>query len=183
VDIAAGKLRLVNADVGYIVSTLVFQIIFSGCGEELYFRGMYQGEVDRVCGKTFRIGGTHFGFGAIVGALAFGLAHLELSNFMEWGFLDLKTLVAVCLTGLFLGFVREFVGCIFIVGFLHASFDTYRSLVQPSVPGRVVHVAAIGLVCYLVFSRRIHAGAATAKPSTGGDAQGPVLQPERSTAN
>ena len=164
VDLCVGQLRPVRASAAYLLSTLVFQVIFSGCGEELCFRGMYQGEIDRALGKRFRIGATRFGPGLFIAALLFGVGHLGISGSLDGAPLHLKAFVATSLIGLFLGFVREYVGCIFIVGFLHASFDTYSCLVQPSLPGRIVHFIAIGIACYLLFSRRLHVGERIAEP-------------------
>ena len=167
-DLVAGQLRPVKAGAGYLLSTLIFQTLFSGCGEELFFRGMYQGEVDRVFSKRIRIGGTSLGPGVLVGALLFGLGHLGISSAMKGAPLNFEAFAITCLIGLFLGFVREFVGCIFIVGFLHASIDTYSYLVQPSAIGRIAHFMAIGVVCYLLFSRRIHAGKHIVEPPVSG---------------
>ena len=177
VDCAVGGLRPVRTSMGYLLSTLVFQVVFSGCGEELCYRGMYQGEVDRVFGKRFRIGGTCFGPGVFVGAFFFGLGHLGISGAMKGASLNGSAFATTCLIGLCLGFVREFVGCIWIVGILHASLDTYSYLVHPSMPGRVVHFIAIGVVCYLLFSRRIHAGGRIAEQAAGGDAEDRAAQP------
>jgi membrane protease YdiL (CAAX protease family) len=168
-DLAVGKLQPVRSSMAYVVSTLVFQTIFSGCGEELCFRGMYQGEIDRVWGRRFRIGSTHLGPGIFVGAFFFGLGHLVKSGVVVAGPLDFAAFASAGVIGLFFGFVREFVGCVFIVGFLHASFDTYTSLVQPSIPGQIVHFITIGVVCYLLFSRKIHAGQQMDEASAGVD--------------
>jgi len=169
-DLAVGELHPVRASTGYLLSTLVFQTIFSGCGEELCFRGMYQGEIDRVMKKRFRIAGTHIGPGVFVGALFFGLGHLGISSALKGASLNFGAFATTCLIGLFLGFVRTFVGCIFIVGFLHASLDTYSYLVRPSIPGQVVHFIAIGVVFYLLFNRNIHAGERIAEQSGRSDA-------------
>ena len=171
VDFVVGQLTPVKASMGYLLSTLVFQTIFSGCGEELSFRGMYQGEVNRVAGRGFRIGSTRFGLGVFVGALFFGLGHVGISNVLHGGSPNFAWFAYAGLIGLFLGFVREFVGCVIIVGFLHASLDTYSHLVQPSIPGRVVHFIAVGVVCYLLFNRKIHAGERIPEQSAADDAE------------
>lgn len=158
VDLVTGKLQPAKASLGYLLSTLVFQVIFSGCGEELSFRGMYQGEMDRVSQKRFRIGSTRFGIGLFVGAFFFGLGHLDISRYIDGGDLNYLWFLLATMIGLFLGFIREFVKCIWIVGCIHASYDTYYYLVKPSIAGAIVHVLAICIVYYLLFSRRIHAG-------------------------
>jgi len=159
-DLITGKLRPAKASLGYLLSTLVFQVIISGCGEELTFRGMYQAEMDRVSRRRFRIGNTHFGIGLFVGAFFFGLWHLDILGYLNGGDLNYQWLFLATMIGLFLGFAREFVGCIWIVGCIHASYDTYYYLVKPSIAGAIVHVAAITIVHGLLFSRRLHAGKA-----------------------
>ncbi len=157
VDLAAGKFQLARPSIGYLMSTLVFQIVFAGCGEELFFRGMCQSETDRLLRSRLRIGRTLCGPGILVGAFFFGLGHLGISSAMKGACLNLGAFAATCVIGLALGFVREFVGSIFIVGFLHASINLYPQLMQPSIPGRVVYLIALAGVFYLCFSRRIHA--------------------------
>lgn len=159
-DLVMGKLQPVKASLGYLLSTLVFQVIFSGCGEELSFRGMYQGEIDRVSQKRFRIGSTRFGVGLFVGAVFFGLAHLDILSYFNGGNLNYSWFFLATLMGLFFGFAREFVGCVWIVGFIHASYDTYCYLVKPSIAGWITFVAGITIVNALLFSRKIHAGRA-----------------------
>ncbi len=157
VDALVGSLRPAKPGAGYLLATLVFQTVFSGCGEELGFRGMYQGEMNRVSKKRFKIGETRFGPGLVVAAVFFGLGHLGIVRALKGGSLHYVPCATTFLIGAFLGFTRELVGCIWIVGFLHASLDTYPSLVQTSVAGRVAHSLGIGIVCYLLFRGRIYA--------------------------
>jgi len=167
-DLVMGKLQPVKASLGYLLSTLLFQVIFSGCGEELSFRGMYQGEMNRVSPKRFRIGNTRFGIGLFVGAVFFGFAHLDISDYFTGGHLNYLWFFLATLIGLFLGFVREFVGCVWIVGFIHASYDTYYYLVKPSMAGWITFAAGIITVNALLFSRKIHAGRAEHRGTSAG---------------
>jgi membrane protease YdiL (CAAX protease family) len=171
VDGVCGQLTPVDGG-GYLLSTLVFQVLFSGIGEELSFRGFYQGEINRAAGRPLAIGHTRFGPGLLVGALFFGLGHLGITDAWRGAPVDFVAFAKSGAIGLLLGFAKEFVGSVFLVGFLHASIDTYASLVQPSIPGRVTHFVALGTVFFLLFARRIHAGDPCTEPSTRANAEG-----------
>lgn len=162
VDALTGNLRP-RGDAGYLLSTLVFQIVFSGIGEELYCRGMVQGEVDRVAGKPFRIGSTRFGLGLFVAALYFGLGHLGLSAALNGGELHLVSFGYTTALGLLLGYLRAHTANVFIVGAVHGGLDTYSYLVVPGY-GTFVHFVAVGVVMYLLFSGILYKPAPGAKP-------------------
>ena len=60
----------------HFISTLVFQLIFVAVGEELFFRGFWQGELNLAFRKPWRLGATRFGWGVLAVALLFGIGHL-----------------------------------------------------------------------------------------------------------
>ncbi len=58
-----------------VTSTVLWQLIVSGFGEEIRYRGYYQSRVNQEFGKPYQIGGIRFGPGLIVSSILFGLVH------------------------------------------------------------------------------------------------------------
>ncbi|MFC1554422.1 type II CAAX prenyl endopeptidase Rce1 family protein, partial [candidate division KSB1 bacterium] len=75
-DAVAGNLSLVKQAPNFLLDTIIFQIIFSGFGEEFLYRGFVQGELNSVFQKRFSIGNTKFGFALIFSAFLFAFLHL-----------------------------------------------------------------------------------------------------------
>ena len=119
VALAMGKLSLV------VVSTVVWQLIFSGFGEELAFRGYFQSRLNQAFGRPVRLFGIQFGAGLIIASLLFGLWHVENTydpavgvSSLAWGW-GLWTFVA----GLFFGVLREKTGTLVAPGLAHGLPD------------------------------------------------------------
>ncbi|MEM1353497.1 MAG: CPBP family intramembrane glutamic endopeptidase [Planctomycetota bacterium] len=155
VDLAQAKLLFKDKPAGYFFSALFFQLILSGCGEELFFRGLYQGELNRVCKRKWRIMGERFGPGLLIAAILFGFGHLGLIGWLAHGNeLNPAAFFFTLGVGLALGFAREAVGCIIVIGFLHGGIDTYQDLISPSPLARAVHFAGVGFCFWLVLTDR-----------------------------
>lgn len=58
-----------------VTSTVLWQLIVSGFGEEIRYRGYYQSRVNQEFGKPYQIVGIRFGLGLIVSSILFGLVH------------------------------------------------------------------------------------------------------------
>jgi uncharacterized protein len=58
-----------------VASTVLWQLIVSGFGEEIRYRGYYQSRVNQEFGKPYQIMGIRFGPGLIVSSSLFGLVH------------------------------------------------------------------------------------------------------------
>jgi len=58
-----------------VTSMVLWQLIVSGFGEEIRYRGYYQSRVNQEFGKPFQIMGIRFGPGLIVSSILFGLVH------------------------------------------------------------------------------------------------------------
>ncbi len=92
-----------------VTSTVLWQLIVSGFGEEIRYRGYYQSRVNQEFGKPYLIMGICFGPGLIVSSILFGLVH-AFNTFnpligqyeLAWPW-ALFTLVG----GLFFGLLRE----------------------------------------------------------------------------
>ncbi|UYP43947.1 hypothetical protein NEF87_000232 [Candidatus Lokiarchaeum ossiferum] len=59
-----------------LVSIVMWQLLFSGFGEEFFFRGYILGRLNQSFGKPYKISGISFGPGLIINALIFSLTHI-----------------------------------------------------------------------------------------------------------
>lgn len=106
-------------------STVVWQFVFSGFGEEIRYRGYYQSRINQEFGRPWSIGGIRFGPGLIIAALLFGLSHV-LNPFNPFaGQYDLAWWWGLwtCFSGLFLGLLREKAGGLIAPGIAHGLPD------------------------------------------------------------
>jgi membrane protease YdiL (CAAX protease family) len=108
-----------------IVSTVVWQFVFSGFGEEFAFRGYFQSRLNQVFGRPVRLFGIQFGAGLIIASFLFGLWHADNTydpaigfSSLAWGW-GLWTFVA----GLFFGVLREKTGTLVAPGLAHGLPD------------------------------------------------------------
>jgi membrane protease YdiL (CAAX protease family) len=108
-----------------VVSTVVWQFLFSGFGEEIRYRGYYQSRVNEEFGRPWSLMGVAFGPGLLVSSALFALSH-ALNTFnpfrgrfeLAWGW-ALFTFFG----GLFFGLVREKTGSVVAPGVAHGLPD------------------------------------------------------------
>jgi uncharacterized protein len=114
-----GKLTLV------IVSTIFWQFIFSGFGEEFIYRGYVQSRINQAFGRPLRLFGVQFGIGLLIASLLFGLLHVfnGFDPAIGWSSLAWWMLWDNVLAGLFLGVIREKTGTLFAPGIAHGLPD------------------------------------------------------------
>mgnify|MGYP001408025682 CR=1 FL=1 len=108
-----------------IVSTVVWQFVFSGFGEEFVWRGYVQSRLNQAFGRPMRVFGIQFGAGLIITSLLFGLLHAFNTynpavgyKSLSWGW-ALSSSVA----GLFFGLIREKTGTLVAPGIAHGLPD------------------------------------------------------------
>jgi len=119
VALAVRKLSLV------IVSTVLWQFVFSGFGEEFVWRGYVQSRLNQAFGRPTSLFGIQFGAGLIIASLLFGLLHafntydpvIGLSS-LSWGW-ALSSFVAA----LAFGVMREKTGTLVAPGIAHGLPD------------------------------------------------------------
>lgn len=147
-----GELKLTRNHLGYVISTIVFQIIFSGFGEELLFRGFFQGEFNRVFAKKFSLGRTRFGWGMVIAAVLFGLGHLlnPFNPLLGHYGVDVGSFLGSTFVGLLFGLAREHFGGLIAVSLIHGGGDLYVSLFGLTSAGQIaVGIATITMYVWL----------------------------------
>lgn len=108
-----------------VVSTVFWQVVFSGFGEELFYRGYIQSRINQEFGRPWQVMGVNFGPGLIIAALIYGISHAlnsynpsigQYSLAWWWG---LWTIVG----GFFFGLIREKTSSIIAPGLAHGVLD------------------------------------------------------------
>ena len=104
-----------------LVSTVVWQFVFSGFGEEVFFRGYIQSRLNMAFGRPYEWRGISFGPGLIIAAAIFSVTHMLntaniwLGNFNLAWWWGTFTFVG----GLLFGLLREKTGSVVAPGLLH----------------------------------------------------------------
>ncbi len=108
-----------------VVSTVVWQFVFSGFGEEVFLRGYAQGRLNQAFGRPWTVFGVQCGPGLLIASLLFGLLH-AFNTYnpaagqytLAWGW-ALFTVFG----GLFFGLIREKTGSLLGCGIAHGLPD------------------------------------------------------------
>lgn len=112
---------------GVVLSTVIWQVVFSGFGEEFKWRGYYQSRLNNGFGRPYQLFGVQFGPGLIITALLFGLSH-ALNTFNpfigQWA-LQWEWALFTVFSGLFFGIIREKSQDIIAPGILHGVPDAF----------------------------------------------------------
>ncbi len=167
-----GQLALQSRIAGYWFSTVVFQVVFVGFGEELLFRGFFQAEWNRIFVRRFHIGRVRFGFGLLATALLFGIAHwLNPFNPLRDRFtLDWSALFFTTNAGLILGFSRELTRSLVAAVLIHVAADVYPALFLKGTPGGIGMAVGWGMaVAVLIFAAHLPSAGDAAPPEPQGD--------------
>jgi membrane protease YdiL (CAAX protease family) len=112
---------------GRVASTVLWQVVFSGFGEELKWRGYFQSRLNRGFGRPYLIYGVQFGPGLLITALLFGISHgLNTFNPLigNWSF-QWEWALFTLFSGLFFGIIREKSQDIIAPGILHGVPDAF----------------------------------------------------------
>lgn len=108
-----------------IVSTIVWQFLLSGFGEEFAFRGYMQSRLNQAFGRPYHFWGIQFGAGLVIASLLFGLLHAFNSYDPTVGFTSLGwgSAIGSAIAGLFLGIIREKTGTLLAPSIAHGLPD------------------------------------------------------------
>jgi len=108
-----------------ILSTIVFQFLFTGFGEEILFRGYMQTRLNEDFGRPWRFKGVSFGPGLLISSALFGVLHLFNPFNPFTGSYDLAVWWAITssFSGLLFGFLREKTGTVLSASLAHGLID------------------------------------------------------------
>lgn len=108
-----------------IVSTVVWQFLFSGFGEEFAWRGYLQSRLNQAFGRPYQLFGVQFGPGLILASLLFGLTHAFNTYDPAAGRYELAWGWAIwtSLAGLLFGILREKTGSLLAGSIAHGLPD------------------------------------------------------------
>ena len=108
-----------------IVSTVVWQFVCSGFGEEFVWRGYVQSRLNQAFGRPWTLCGVQCGPGLIIASLLFGLFHAFNTYDPASGQYELAWGWALWTTfsGLFFGAIREKTGSLLACGIAHGLPD------------------------------------------------------------
>lgn len=108
-----------------VISTLVWQFIFSGFGEEFYWRGYFQGRLNQAFEKRYQFLGVRFGLGLILTSILFGISHgLNTVSILEGEFqFGIWWAIWTCFSGFFFGLIREKANGILAPALVHGTVD------------------------------------------------------------
>ena len=108
-----------------VTSTVLWQLIVSGFGEEIRFRGYYQSRVNQEFGQPYQLMGVRFGPGLIVSSLLFGLVHAfnTFNPLMGQYALAWPWALFTLAGGFFFGLLREKTGDVVACTIAHGGLD------------------------------------------------------------
>ncbi|MEM6394561.1 MAG: CPBP family intramembrane glutamic endopeptidase [Planctomycetota bacterium] len=134
----------------YPIATPLFQLVFVAFGEEFFFRGLCQSELNRAWGRRMRLGRTRFGWGVLTIALVFGVGHL-LNPW--WGGGDGVSWLGLFSAGGFAlaaGLLRERFDGLVVPVILHAGVNFYFVWIDGTPTSDWVYAGSLVLVYGLI---------------------------------
>lgn len=138
-----------NLTSSFILSTIIYQVIFSGFGEELFFRGYIQSRLNEAFDHPYGNVDLKYGPGIIITSINFSVMHIlnPFSPFIgKFGFDFLSGLFTLGI-GFFLGFLREKTDSILLPSIIHAVPDAFHSLLA----GNFSFLGIIGWTTAIIF--------------------------------
>jgi membrane protease YdiL (CAAX protease family) len=108
-----------------VMSTVIWQFVFSGFGEEFVWRGYIQTRLNDTFGRPFRWFGVQFGMGLIIASVLFGFSHAFNTYDKNIGIASLSWGWALftAFGGLLFGILREKTGSLLAPGIAHGLPD------------------------------------------------------------
>lgn len=123
--VITSSLSLLSKKTEFDIEALLFLSIMPGVAEELIYRGLLLGILNKIFKRNFKILGTYFGWGAILSSLVFGLIHgFQLSHDFQLN-LDIMTVILTGTYGFIFALIRERSGSLVFPIIAHSSADFF----------------------------------------------------------
>lgn len=124
--IVASTLGLLSGKASFDSETLLFMAIMPGLNEELIYRGLLLGLMNKIFKNKFRIVKTNFGWGAIITSLVFGILHgFQISDNFQLQF-DFFTILITGIYGFIFALIRERSGSLVFPVIAHSAADFFN---------------------------------------------------------
>jgi len=113
----------------YFISTIIFQLIFTGVCEEIYFRGYIQSRLNKDFNHPYISKNLKFGPGVTIAALLFGLAHVFNPFYLIIGNFEYNIFSGIfaAQVGMLLGLIREKTDSLLIPILIHGLYNGFVS--------------------------------------------------------
>jgi len=109
--------------------SVAFELTLPGIEEELIYRGIFLALLNQAFGKNFSFLGARYGWGLLITALAFGLAHgVEVGPGWQFTFQPLSILITGFM-GFWFGWIREKTGSLLLPVCVHNLTNTINTLI------------------------------------------------------
>ena len=124
--LVASTLGLLSGKTSFDGETLLFTAIMPGLNEELIFRGLLLGLLNKIFDRKYRLFKTNFGWGAIITSLIFGILHgFQLGDNFQFQF-DFFTIIISGIYGFVYALIRERSGSLVFPVIAHNTVDFFN---------------------------------------------------------
>jgi hypothetical protein len=122
----ASTLGLLSGKTSFDGETLLFMAIMPGLNEELIYRGLLLGLLNKIFERKYRLFKTYFGWGAIITSFIFGILHgFQLGENFQFRF-DFFTILISGIYGFVYALIRERSGSLVFPVIAHSSVDFFN---------------------------------------------------------
>lgn len=124
--IIASSIGILSKKGDFNTEVLLFLAIMPGLGEELIYRGLLLGLLNKIFERKFKFLGTNFGWGLILTSIVFGLLHgFNLNEDFRFQF-DFITILMTGTYGFIYGMIRERSGSLVFPVIAHSATDFFN---------------------------------------------------------
>lgn len=108
------------------LNPLFYSAIMPGLAEELIYRGILLGLLNKIFEKNFKVLGTYFGWGAILTSIVFGLLHgFQLTENFHADFYNVPNMVLTGIYGFIFALMKERSGSLVFPVIGHSAADFF----------------------------------------------------------
>jgi membrane protease YdiL (CAAX protease family) len=124
--LVASSIGLLSGKTSLDRETLLFTAIMPGLNEELIYRGLLLGLLNKIFERKYRLFKTNFGWGAIVTSLIFGILHgFQLGDNFQLQF-DFFTIIISGIYGFIYALIKQRSGSLVFPVIAHSTVDFFN---------------------------------------------------------